>query len=96
MFKIFKVIDDFILDIYDCRLLDEPLNAKIEELKIAEISNAYDTMMNIIRAKRKPYSAEFMKDIYPILEIAVIWDSLKKEKIMDKDFFTKLRTGCIT
>jgi len=53
LFKIFKVIDDFILDIYDCRLLDEPLNAKIEELKIAEISNAYDTMMNIIRAKRK-------------------------------------------
>ena len=93
MFKSFKVIDDFILDIYGCHLLCDPIDPKIEELKKAELKNAYKTMIAVIGAGRTPSHTEFMRDVYPLLEIAVHWDALKKEKRLTEAFIKHARNG---
>jgi hypothetical protein len=59
MYKSFKIIDDFVKEIYGFNLIWEPIN--------------------LAESKRKPYSNEFVKYVYPLLEISVQWSELKKE-----------------
>jgi hypothetical protein len=54
------------------------MNSKF--LKIKELKNAYNVIMNIVQNPRKPEQSEFIKDIYPLLEISVQWDALKIQK----------------
>ena len=86
MFKSFKIVDDFIKDIYGCPLLGERMHPKIKATKIAELKNACNPMMDITSARRKPSPVEFMRHVYPLLEIAVHWSALKQEGKLTEDF----------
>jgi len=89
MYKSFEIIDNFIRDIYECDFLKETLDSKIN--KIQEITIAHQTVRRIIDEKRMPFSEEFVENVFPILEVAVQWDHLKKSKQMTSQFMQKCK-----
>jgi len=88
-YKLFQLLENFIQDIYGCSFLQTPLNPKIGQ--ISEIAKAHITIRNITNNLRFPYSEEFINDIFPILEVALQWDHLKKERKRMPIFLEKCR-----
>jgi hypothetical protein len=78
MYKSFQIIDDFVREVYGFNFIKKPMDRKI--MKIRELRNAYDTIMRINQSQRRPLSNEFLRYIYPLLEVSVQWAELKKEK----------------
>jgi len=93
MYRSFGIIVEFIKDIYGFHFLKEPMDERITRTEIQELKNAYDTMINIIHDKRKPFSQEFVRDVYPLLEIAVHWKKLKEFNELTDEFLAHSRNG---
>lgn len=91
MYKSFRIIYDLIRDIYGFHFLKEPMDARIAETGIQELNNAYDTMISIIHDKRKPFSQEFVRNVYPLLEIAIHWNKLKNFNKLTDEFLAHSR-----
>jgi hypothetical protein len=91
LFKSFTVIDDFVRDVYGCSILSERLHPDIEASRIVELICAHDTMIAISRAHKKPSSSDFMRDVYPLLEIAVQWRGLKEEGKLTNGFLKQAK-----
>ena len=89
MYKSFEIIEDFIRDIYECDFLKETLDGKISQIQ--EIRIAHQTVRGIIDENRPPFSEEFVENVFPILEVAVQWDHLKKSKKIPKQFMQKCK-----
>ena len=89
MYKSFKIIDDFVEEVYGFNLIGEPINNKISKIK--ELRRAYETIKDIAQSKRKLYSNEFVKYVYPLLEISLQWSELKKEGKITEDFLDKCK-----
>lgn len=87
MYKSFEIIEDFIRDIYECDFLKETLDSKISQIQ--EITTAHQTVRKIIDKNRPPFSKEFVEDVFPILEVAVQWERLKKSKKIPRQFMQK-------
>jgi hypothetical protein len=69
LYKSFEIIEDFVRDIYECDFLKETLDSRISQIQ--EITIAYQTVRGIIEENRPPFSEEFVKNVFPILEVAV-------------------------
>jgi hypothetical protein len=69
MYKSFQIIDNFVKEVYGFNFIKEPMNHKIA--KIRELKNAYDTILKINQGQRKPLPNEFVKYVYPLLEVSV-------------------------
>ena len=89
MYKSFKIIDDFVKEIYGFNLIGEPINHDISKIK--ELRKAHETIKEITQRKRKPYSNEFIKYVYPLLEISLQWSELKKEGSITEYFLEKCK-----
>jgi hypothetical protein len=86
LFKSFQIIDDFIKDIYGFPFISQPRDSRIQAIGIKELSDAYVAMMDILRQRRKPLSDEFIRAIYPLLEISIHWVKLKEQKQLSREF----------
>lgn len=89
MYKSFEMINNFVSEIWGFSLIKEPINhnlARIEELK-----NAHRAIKNIIPSLRKPIPDEFVKYVYPLLEISVQWAELKKKGKLTGGFLKKCK-----
>lgn len=84
MYKSFKVINDFIREIYGFDFIQEPMNPRI--VKIRELKSAYDSIMSIIRGQRKPFPTEFVTRVYPLLEVSVQWAELQNKRKLSERF----------
>ena len=83
MTNLYKTLNNFVNEIWGFNLIEEPINRNIE--RIEELKNAHRTIMDIIHNKRKPFSDEFVKYVYPLLEISVQWAELKNiERFLEK------------
>jgi len=89
MYKSFQIIDDFVKEVYGFNFIREPMNHKIARRK--ELKNAYKTIISIIHTQRKPFSNEFIKYVYPLLEVSVQWAGLKKEGKLSRVFLEKCK-----
>jgi len=89
MYKNFEIIERFIRDIYGCSFLGTPLNGRLTQ--ISELAIAHKTIRKIIDEQRPPFSTEFIENVFPILEVAVQWDELRKVKQITDDFLRKCR-----
>ena len=89
MYKSFQIIDDFVKEIYGFNFIEDPMNNKVA--KIRELKNAYDTIIRINQGQRKPLPNEFVKYIYPLLEVSVQWAGLKKEGKLSREFLEKCK-----
>jgi len=65
----FQTIDNFIIDIFECAFLKNTLDAKL--CQIQEIVLAHQTVKKISEERRFPFSEEFLKNVFPILEVAL-------------------------
>lgn len=88
MYKSFQIVDDFVKEVYGFNFIKKPMEHKIA--KIRELKHAYDTIMRINQSQRRPLPNEFVKYIYPLLEVSVQWAELKKEKFF-KAFLEKCK-----
>ena len=88
MYKSFQIIDDFIREVYGLNFIKKPMNHKIMEIK--ELKNAYDAIKKISQFQKKPLPKEFIKYVYPLLEVSVQWAKLRKKKIF-KEFLKKCK-----
>ena len=86
MYESFRIIDDFIKDVFGFALLSKSKDPRIKATGIRELSDAHDTMMAILRQRRTPLSHEFIRDIYPMLEVSLHWEQVKKQGKLSTDF----------
>jgi len=89
MYKSFRVIDDFVKEVFGFNLITRPMNPKVAQIK--ELKNAYDTIMNVIDGQRRPFSNEFVHFVYPLLEVSVQWAELRKRAQLTTEFLGKCR-----
>lgn len=89
MYKSFKIIDNFIRDIYECGFLGKTLDKRVAQIQ--EITIAHQTLRRVIEQGRRPFSKEFIEDIFPILEVALQWDDLKKSQQISDQFMQKCK-----
>jgi hypothetical protein len=89
MYKSFKIIDDFVKEIYGFNLIGGTINHKIS--KIEELRKAHESIKDITKSKRKPYSNEFVKYVYPLLEISLQWYELKKGGKITEEFLDRCK-----
>jgi len=89
MYNSFQTIEDFIKDVYGFNFINEPMDPKVAEIR--ELKNAYDTIMRINQGQRKPLPNEFVKYVYPLLEVSVQWAGLKKEDKLSREFLEKCK-----
>jgi len=89
MYNSFQTIEDFIKEVYGFNFVKEPMDPKVA--KIRELKNAYDTIMRINQGQRKPLPNEFVKYVYPLLEVSVQWAGLKKEDKDSREFLEKCK-----
>lgn len=89
MYNSFQTIADFIKDVYGFNFIKEPMDPKVAEIR--ELKNAYDTIMRINQGQRKPLPNEFVKYVYPLLEVSVQWAGLKKEDKHSREFLEKCK-----
>ena len=89
MYKSFQIIDDFVKEVYGFNFIEDPMDHKVAEIR--ELKNAYDTIMRINQGQRKPLPNEFVKYVYPLLEVSVQWAGLKKEGKLSREFLEKCK-----
>ncbi len=89
MYKSFQIMDDFVKEVYGFKLVKKPMDHRVGRIK--ELKDAYHTIRKIIDSKREPFSNEFVKYIYPLLEVSVQWAELKKKARLSKEFLEKCR-----
>lgn len=89
MYKSFRVIDDFVKEVFGFNLITRPMNPKVARIK--ELKNAYDTIRNVIDGQRQPFSNEFVYFVYPLLEVSVQWAELRKTQQLTMEFLEKCR-----
>jgi len=83
MNEVFKVINDFIKDIWGTEFIKIPLDNKFETIK--ELEEAHDAIINIINRGGWPSLSELI-NVYPLLEISVQWNELKKSGKITANF----------
>jgi len=88
MYKSFQIIDDFVKEVYGFNFIKKPMDRRIA--KIRELKNAHDTIMKINQVQRKPLPNEFVKYLYPLIEVSVQWAELKKKECF-KAFLEKCK-----
>lgn len=88
MYKSFQIIDDFVKEVYGFNFTKEPMDPKIAGIR--ELKNAYDIILRMNRSQRKPLPSEFVKCVYPLLEVSVQWVELKKKNLF-KAFLEKCK-----
>ncbi|MCJ7508324.1 MAG: hypothetical protein MUO85_06280 [candidate division Zixibacteria bacterium] len=93
MYKSFEVIDQFIREISGLSIIEEPMPLKFKE--VIELENAYEAIQRINKGKRKPFSHEFIRDVYPFLEVSVQWQMLKKSQSLTQEFMGKCKTRVV-
>jgi len=86
MNKSFKIIDDFIRDIYGFVFLKESIDARIASNGLLPILYAHGAIMSIIQERRPPFADEFVRHVYPLLEVAVHWQQLKEKNGLTGEF----------
>jgi hypothetical protein len=89
MYKSFEMINDFVKDIYGLSIIQEPMPTAFR--KIRELENSHNAIMSIIKDKRKPFSDEFVKYIYPLLEVSIQWEMLKNKGNLTGEFIEKCK-----
>jgi hypothetical protein len=89
MYKSFRLIDDFVNEVFGFNLIMKPMNPKVAQIK--ELKNAYDTIMNVIDGQRRPFSNEFVHFVYPLLEVSVQWAELRKRAQLTTEFLEKCK-----
>ena len=89
LYKSFEIINNFVNEIWGFNFIKEPFNHNIE--RIEELRNAHRTIMDIIHSPRKPFQDEFVKNVYPLLEISVQWEELKKKRKLTERFLEKCK-----
>lgn len=94
MHRSFRFIDDFIKALYGIRLMENPMPDPFQD--IAELSNAYNVMMNVVKERRKPITPEFVQHIYPLVILALQWDDLKKQGKLTAKFRRRCRQRVAT
>lgn len=87
--KSFKVVCDFIKEIFDCDFLAEHVNGEISE--IGELMRARSAIIRIMKEGLPPLSNEFMEDVFPVLEVALQWNKLKERRELSEQFAKKCR-----
>ena len=87
MYKSFQIVSDFVNDLWGYHFLRKSINLKASrELDgIRELKRACNTMLTIVDQQRKPFIKELTEDIYPLLEVSIQWDQLRKEGKLQKD-----------
>ena len=76
MYKTFQIISDFVGDVWESEFLGKSLSPRIG--RIPELKKAHHTMVSILDERRKPSTKELTEDIYPLLEVSVPWEKLKR------------------
>jgi hypothetical protein len=89
LYKSFEIINNFVSEIWGFNLIKEPINHKVT--RIEELKNAHRAIKNIIPSLRKPFPDEFVKHVYPLLEISVQWAELKKKGELTGEFLEKCK-----
>jgi hypothetical protein len=89
MYKSFKIIDDFVKEVYGINLIEKSMDPKIANIK--ELKEAYNVIMEINNSQKKPFSKQFIKFVYPLLEVAVQWSVLKNENKSTRKFVEKCK-----
>jgi len=84
MYKSFEVIDQFVREISGLSIIEEPMPLKFREVE--ELKNAYDAIRSVNKGNRKPFSHEFIRDLYPFLEVSVQWQMLKESQALTQEF----------
>ncbi|MCX5725912.1 MAG: hypothetical protein NT030_01790 [Candidatus Saganbacteria bacterium] len=82
MYKSFQIIDDFVKVLYGFSFITGPIHEQITEIK--ELKKAYDIITGINESKSKPLPNDFVKYVYPLLEVSVQWAEIKKESIFSE------------
>jgi len=82
MYKSFQIIDDFVKELYGFNFITGPIHEQIAEIK--ELKKAYDIIMGINQSKSKPLPNDFVKYVYPLLEVSVQWAEIKKESLFNE------------
>ena len=89
MFRSFEIIDSLVRDLYGVRLMEKPMPRQLG--RIEELGNACRAITGIVQDRRKPFTAEFVRCVYPVLEVAVQWSALKDEGKLTQDFLERCR-----
>jgi len=89
LYESFRIINDFVKDVWGFDLIKKSINPSIARIK--ELKNAYKAIMDIICNQRKPFPNEFVKYVYPLLEVSVQWAELKKKGRLTKAFLEKCK-----
>ncbi len=91
MYKSFEIVRDFIEDLYGVDFLQETMDSELTGTAVGELKNAHRTIMTILSERRKPVVDELVRDVYPLLEVAVQWWGLKKEGKLAEYFMERCR-----
>lgn len=86
----FEIINKFIQDVYGFDFIEDGLNG--QTLRIVELKQAYGTIMNFIDNTENQFSDDFIRFVYPLLEIAVQWDQLKREGKLTETFLDRSKS----
>ena len=89
MYKSFEIINKFVKDITGFNIVANTMPLKFKGIK--EFENAYNAINGINKFARKPFSKEFIKDVYPLLEVAIQWQMLKDKKDLTRKFIEKTK-----
>ncbi|TSA54755.1 MAG: hypothetical protein D4R38_01820 [Dehalococcoidia bacterium] len=89
MYKSFETINEFVKDITGFSITEETIPSRLRGLKAFE--NAYNTIREINKGNRKPFSKEFIRDVYPLLEVSMQWQILKGRNELTQEFTEKCK-----
>lgn len=93
MYKSFKVVDQFVKEISGLSIIEESMPLEFREVE--ELQNAYEAIRRVNESNRKPFSGEFIRDVYPLLEVSVQWQMLKESQGLTQEFMEKCKTRFI-
>jgi hypothetical protein len=77
MHKSFQIIDDFVRELYGFNIVTGPIHGI--SWKIKELKKAHDIILRLNKSKSNPLPNDFIKFIYPLLEVSFQWTEIKKE-----------------
>ncbi len=90
----FRMVQDFIKEIFECNFFSEPADKRIKQISI--LMNARWAINQIMKERWKTFDKEFMKYVFPILEVVVQWNELKKSGRLSDEFVERCKERMTT
>lgn len=88
-FRSFRVIQDFIEEVFECNFLGDRTDERIKQISM--LMHARYAIIRIMKKRTKQFAKEFIEYVFPILEVAVQWNELKKSDRLPSEIIQKFK-----